>query len=514
MILKIASTIGSLTFLSRILGYFRDFLFAKYFGASFISDSFFVAFKLPNLFRRLFAEGAMNSAFVPVLSGIQVKKGGFEATIFLTKILSITFLALLPLVILIEIFMPLLINIIAPGFNESPEKFNLTVLLSRITFPFLIFVSLSSLIGGFLSTINKFAAMAFTPVILNLTIIFTLLYFGSFNIIGYELTIFCAYAISFAGILQLIWLIFHLYKNGVLLKFKYFYNKKILEITEPTKKLFKLFLPAVVGNGIYQLNLLIDMVLASTLPSGSISYLYFSDRINQLPLGVLGISISTALLPLLSKQLKEKKISQSKKTMNECLMLCFLISIPATFGIFLVSDHLLEILFVRGEFSLNDARLTGMSLRALCLGLPAFILIKVLSVIFFSREDTKTPVKVGFIALLANLFFNLLLIDEYKHVGLAFATSISAWLNVIILYFILRKRGVIELKKNTIEILFKSLLSSVLMYFLLNKAIHKYLIADSFLAKFSLLGIIIMFGVILYIFLLYLLRTSYLKIKR
>ena len=164
--------------------------------------------------------------------------------------------------------MPLLINIIAPGFNESPEKFNLTVLLSRITFPFLIFVSLSSLIGGFLSTINKFAAMAFTPVILNLTIIFTLLYFGSFNIIGYELTIFCAYAISFAGILQLIWLIFHLYKNGVLLKFKYFYNKKILEITEPTKKLFKLFLPAVVGNGIYQLNLLIDMVLASTLPAG------------------------------------------------------------------------------------------------------------------------------------------------------------------------------------------------------------------------------------------------------
>ena len=195
-------------------------------------------------------------------------------------------------------------------------------------------------------------------------------------------------------------------------------------------------------------------------------------------------------------------------------MLCFLISIPATFGIFLVSDQLLEILFVRGEFSLNDARLTGMSLRALCLGLPAFILIKVLSVIFFSREDTKRPVKIGFIALFANLFFNLLLIDEYKHVGLAFATSISAWLNVTILYFILRKRGVIELKKNTIEILFKSLLSSVLMYFLLNEAIHKYLIADSFLAKFSLLGIIIMFGVILYLFFLYLLRTSYLKIKR
>ena len=180
-------------------------------------------------------------------------------------------------------------------------------------------------------------------------------------------------------------------------------------------------------------------------------------------------------------------------------MLCFLISIPATFGIFLVSDQLLEILFVRGEFSLNDARLTGMSLRALCLGLPAFILIKVLSVIFFKREDTKTPVKIGFIALLANLFFNLLLIDEYKHVGLAFATSISAWLNVTILYFILRK-GVSLNSKNTIEILFKSLLSSVLMYFLLNEAIHKYLIADSFLAKFSLLGIIIMFGVILYLF--------------
>lgn len=514
MLVKIASTIGSLTFLSRVLGYIRDLLFAKYFGASLISDAFLVAFKLPNLFRRLFAEGAMNSAFVPVVSGIQSQKGGFEATMFMSKVLSITFLGLLPLVIIVEISMPILIHLIAPGFNNDPQKFNLTILLSRITFPFLIFISLSSLIGGFLSTINRFAAMAFTPIILNLTIIFTLLYFNSINYIGSQLTIVAAYAISLAGIFQLLWLVFHLYRNSVSLKLKYLFNRKIFEITEPTKRLFKLFLPAVIGNGIYQLNLLVDMILASTLPSGSISFLYFSDRINQLPLGVLGISISTALLPMLSKQIKENLISKYQKTANECIILCLIVSVPATFGIFLISDYIIELLFVRGEFSVNDAKLTGMSLRALCIGLPAFILIKVLSVIFFSREDTRTPVLVGFFSLLVNLFFNLLLIKKYNHVGLALATSISAWVNVAILYYILKKREIISFKRNIIEVLLKSIMSSILMFYLLRYFMYKYMIIGSFLAKLSFLSIVVASGIILYVFLLYILKTSYLKVKR
>lgn len=514
MIIKIASTIGSLTFISRILGYFRDLLFAKYFGAGLVSDSFFVAFKLPNLFRRLFAEGAMNSAFIPVISGIQINEGKASATKFLCKILIITFSILLPLVIVVNIFMPILVHLIAPGFDSNLEKFNLTVLLSRITFPFLIFVSLSSLIGGFLSTLNKFAAMAFTPVILNLIMIFTLSYSGSNNFTSREITIYVAYSISIAGLIQFCWLIYNLKKNEIYLRIKFFLSRKIFSLTEPTKKLFKIFLPAVVGNGIYQINLLIDMVLASTLSSGSISYLYFSDRINQLPLGVLGISISTALLPLLSRQIKQEKVQDSQNTMNECVILCFVVSIPAAFGIFMISYPLLDLLFVRGEFTSSDAQMTNMSLKALCIGLPAFILIKVLSVIFFSREDTKTPVKVGFFSMLINLTLNLILIKDYQHVGLALATSISAWFNVLILYLILRKKKIMKLKKKTVEILFKSLISATIMYLLLKNLIYKYLITDDFLAKFSFLSMIILLGAFVYFALMYLFKVPYLKSKR
>lgn len=302
MFLKIFSIIGSLTFLSRLLGYFRDFFIAKLLGAGLVSDAFFVSFKLPNLFRRLFAEGSLNSAFIPILTGIKEKKGKIEASKFLSEIFSLTLIILLLLVIIFEILMPLIISFIAPGFGENPDKYELTINLSRLTFPFLLFICLSSLIGGFLNTIGKFAAMAFIPVILNLSML-SVLFFFSVNYDSKQMiSIFLSASISIAGIIQLVWLFINLKKNHVNLYIKF---RNLFKISPDIKKLIILFLPAVIGNGVYQLNLVIDMVLASTLVNGSISFLYFADRVTQLPLGVIGIALSTALLPILSTQIKK-----------------------------------------------------------------------------------------------------------------------------------------------------------------------------------------------------------------
>ena len=303
MFLKIISILGSLTFLSRILGYLRDLLIAKIIGAGLVSDAFFISFKLPNLFRRLFGEGAMNSAFIPVISGIKSKFGKNKSDEFFSLIFSSLLIFLLILLIIAEIFMPFIVKLIAPGFTDDPKKFVLTVDLSRLTFPFVFFICLTSLAGAYLNTLGRFAAMALTPIILNLTIIFCLLIFLRTNdkvIVSNYLSL----SISVAGLIQLLWIIFSLKRSSINLKFLSFQNSAFKNRKKEIKSFLILLAPAIIGNGAYQINLLIDMILASTLPDGSISYLYFADRVNQLPLGVLGIAISTALLPILSQHVK------------------------------------------------------------------------------------------------------------------------------------------------------------------------------------------------------------------
>ena len=511
MLIKIISIIGSITFLSRILGYIRDLFIARYFGAGFVSDSFFVAFKLPNLFRRLFAEGAMNSAFVPVISGISVNEGEKKAVMFLSQVISIVFMFIFPLILIFEIFMPFVIFFLAPGFHSNATKFELTVLLSRLTFPFLLFVSLSSLIGSFLNTMNKFAAMAFTPIILNLMMIITFFSFDTISNDNLNLSIYVAISISVAGFLQLIWLIINLKRYGIFLKIKNVINLKNIQLNANTKKLFLLFLPAVIGSGVYQLNLLIDMILASTLRDGSISFLYFSDRMVQLPLGVLGISLSTALLPTVSKYIKQGKYSEAMKTSNLCLQICFFLSLPASFGLFILSDQILDFLFVRGEFTTYDAFNTAQSLRAFCIGLPAFILIKILSVLFFARENTKIPVYIAFASMLVNLGINLILIDKFFHVGLAMATSIAAWFNFLVLGAILIKKKFLILDIETLKIFIKGLFSSILMAafikYLSNNKIIFYNYSADFINKSLVLLSIIILGILIYLILMYLFKT-------
>ena len=469
MLAKIISIISSLTLLSRFLGYLRDLLIAKVLGAGLISDCFFIAFKIPNLFRRLFAEGSMNAAFIPVVSGIRKNYGKESADIFFSKIFSLLLVVLFFFLIIIEIFTPIVISIIAPGFIENKFKYSLTIDYSRLTFPFLIFICLTSLIGAYLNTLGKFASMAITPIILNLTLIFTLIILfrnGDQVFISYYLSL----SISIAGIIQLIWMIINLKKSNVNFQFT-LVNKKPIKLHE--NKFYKLLAPAIIGNGVYQLNLLIDMILASTLPDGSISYLYYADRVNQLPLGVLGIAISTALLPVLSKYVKMKDKKKSTQTLSNALHFGLIFSIPSFIGIFILSNQIIMFLFFRGEFTLSDVELTSYALIALSLGLPAFIMIKILVVPFFAMEDTKTPLKISLFSIAINLTLNLILIDKYQHVGLAISTSFAAWVNALTLFVVLKGKQV-KFERILLSTLFKVIIASLIMGIAINFMLNSF----------------------------------------
>ncbi len=478
MFFKIISIIGSFTLVSRILGYIRDLLIARFLGAGLVSDAFFVSFKLPNLFRRLFAEGSVNSAFIPVVSGIKTRFGKKKSDEFLSTIFSLLLSFIFILLVIFEIFMPIIIQLIAPGFNNNPEKFLLAIELSRLTLPFVLFVCITSLVGGYLNTLGKFAAMAFTPIILNLTMISTLIIFFKIND-QLLLTKYLSFSISLAGAIQLIWILFNLKKNKSNLSFKI---PKIIMFTKPSsniKRFFVLLLPAIIGNGAYQLNLLIDMILASTLPDGSISFLYYSDRVNQLPLGVLGIAISTALLPILSKEVKQGKIEQATESITKAIKFGIFFSVPSLFGILFLSDEIISFLFFRGAFGADDVTLTAKALVALGFGLPAFIMIKILVVPFFANENTKTPIKISLFCIAINLILNLVLIGQFLHVGLAIATSVSAWINMTILIYFLVTYEKYSFDKSIFILIFKVLIASTMM------AIVLYLVMDKDILSFT-----------------------------
>ena len=509
MFLRIVSIISSLTFISRILGYFRDFLIALSIGASYVSDAFFIALQLPNLFRRLFAEGAMNSAFVPIVSGIRIRGGERKGDIFLSEILTLIVTFLFPFILILEIFMPVIINLVAPGFENNEVKFLLANDLARLTFPFLFFVSVNSLFGGYLNTMSKFAAMAFTPVILNLTMLVVLVVCYENSVEKVQTSKLLSFGISFAGLLQLSWLYMNLRKNNVRI---FFFKDLFSGLSNNAKKLLVLFFPAVLGGGVYQLNFLIDMILASTLPDGSISYLYFADRLNQLPLGVFGIALSTALLPMLSKQIK-KKSARSNDTINHSIQLGMILSFPAAGGLGILSIQIIDLLFVRGEFLFSDALATSNALFAFCCGLPAFIFVKILAVVFFARSDTKTPVIVAFFAMIVNLAFNLILIDKYLHVGLAYATSIASWFNCIVLFLVLKKNKFLSITNKTFEVAAKCIFSTLIMVtclnFLLTHDFFDSLTQIIFTKKILIVLANVILGFIIYLILIYFLKCFY-----
>jgi len=515
MLFKIISIVGSLTFLSRILGYFRDLLIARVIGAGLISDCFFVAFKLPNLFRRILGEGAMNAAFIPVVSGVRTKSGKKSADAFFSNIFSFLLVALLAFVLILEIFMPLIITLIAPGFSDNPEKFNHSINLTRLTFPFVLFICLTSLMGAYLNTLGKFASMAVTPIILNLSLIFTLLiYFKSENLFLISSTL--SFVVSIAGIIQVIWMYYNIRRNKSKLSINFSFLKTFKSDKEITK-FFRLLLPAILGNGAYQINLLIDMILASTLPDGSISFLYYADRVNQLPLGVLGIAIGTALLPVLSSQVKKNQKKEAEKSISKAIKFGILFSIPAFFGLLIFSENIISFLFFRGAFEYKDVQATSSALIALCCGLPAFIMIKILVIPFFANEDTKTPIKISLFCMSINLILNLILIREFLHVGLAISTSVSAWINFILLIYILNKNLNYSFDISIFKVFLKVSLASLTMSYIVLKTyefmINNFEMYTLYNTNFILI-LCIIFGIIIYSALMYFLGIKELEINK
>ena len=432
--LKNISQVGGLTLVSRVFGFVRDVLMARFLGASLVADCFFVAFKLPNFFRRLFAEGAFNAAFVPIFNGILGKGDDPEnkekAFGFAQEALAILLPVLLVFTALMQIFMPWVMVILAPGFVANPEKFALAVEFTRATFPYLMMISLVSLMGGVLNSLSRFAAAAAAPILLNIVLISSLLIFHENELIAGK---WLSRAVSVAGIVQFIWLLFSLKKAGVNLRLPR------PRLSPRVKELGIIMFPAALGAGAVQLNLLVDIILASFLPEGSLSYLFYADRLTQLPIGVIGVAVGTVLLPTLSRSIAIGDAKKAEYDQNRAMESALFFTIPAAVALFVVPLPLITVLFERGAFDNIASVNTAMALAAYAVGLPAYVLVKVLTPAFFARKDTKTPVKIAMFALLLNVILNLALMVPFKHVGLAAATAISAWVNVGFLYLYLKR---------------------------------------------------------------------------
>jgi putative peptidoglycan lipid II flippase len=453
-LIRSVSTIGGFTLLSRLAGFLRDVLFAAILGAGPAADAFFVAFKFPNLFRRLFAEGAFAAAFVPVYSGLLVTAGRDAARRFAEDSLAVMLAVLFVFVAGIEVLMPYAMMGLAPGFRDDPEKFALAVELARITFPYLLFISLVALMGAVLNAHDRFAAPAAAPVILNLVLIAAVLGWGRFARSPAEGV---AWGVAAAGILQFLWLGLALSRGGLSLGFS------LPRLTPEVRRLLVLMLPVALGAGVYQVNVLVDLVIGSLLQSGAISFLYYADRVAQLPLGVIGIAVATALLPLLSRQIRAGDEAGAMESQNRALEFALLLTVPAAFALIAAAQPVITVLFGRGAFGPEAQEATGWVLTAYALGLPAHVLVKVLATGYFAREDTKTPVKIAVLALAVNVVLNLILMGPLAYVGIALATSASSWVNCALLALGLRRRARLRPDSRIRRRLPRVVLASVVM---------------------------------------------------
>tara|TARA_Y100000590_G_C15748487_1_gene1023128 strand:+ start:544 stop:2088 length:1545 start_codon:yes stop_codon:yes gene_type:complete len=462
---KSVFTVGFYTLISRILGFIRDIFIASYLGSTVIADAFFVAFRIPNYFRRIFAEGAFSAAFIPIFSGLTNRSNqAKQAKIFVDHTLSILFFSIVIIAVLFHFMMPYVIRGLAPGFLDNTEAYEISLHFARIVFPYLLFVALVAMFSSITNTYNRFAFGAFAPALLNITFIGCLIFLSPLVATpGHALS----YGVIIGGILQFSLMYFAIYRLG-------FLPRVVLpKISNNISKFLKLLFPGMLGAGAIQLNIIVGTIIASFLPTGSISHLYYADRINQLPLAIFGIAMGVALLPTLSNYIKkglgEKKIFNIQ---NRSLEFAVVISLPATFGIILLAEMIIKIFFEHGEFTTIDSYYTSRALILFAIGLPAYILIKVMNPSFFAREDTKTPLYVSLICVIINIIFSLFLIKYLRETGIALATSIAAWVNVILLFIILKKRKFIKLdqkiKNNLIKILFAAIIMGLTTYLIRN----------------------------------------------
>jgi putative peptidoglycan lipid II flippase len=431
-LLRTLAKVSSLTMVSRVLGYVRDFFIARLFGASLLTDAFFVAFKIPNLLRRMFAEGAFSQAFVPILAEYKNRTAAEDTKSLIDAISTLLFLALVLAAALGMAAAPLIVYVTAPGFGSDPEKFALTVSLLRITFPYILFISLVALAAGILNTWNRFSVPAITPALLNVAFILGAVFFAQY----FDPPILVlAWAVFVGGLLQLAFQVPFLARLGLLPRWR-------LDLAHPgLRRVVLLMVPAAFGVSVSQISLLINQVFASYLQTGSISWLYYADRLMELPAGVLGVAVGTILLPSLSKYHADANQGEYSRLLDWGLRVTVLLAVPSAVGLAVLALPLIAMLFHYGRFTPEDVWMTRQALMAYSVGLVGIILVKILAPGFYARQNVVTPVKIGILTLLATQAMNLAFVGTLRHAGLALAIGLGACLNAGLLYRYLRRDG-------------------------------------------------------------------------
>jgi len=503
------SVVGGMTLISRILGLLRDVVFARYFGANLLMDAFLVANRIPNMLRRFFAEGAFSAGFVPVMARYRENHGHEDAREFIDSI-SGTFGVILFVVTLVGVIAaPILVLIVAPGFVGDGGDLDLAALMLRFTFPYLFFVSLTAFAGGILNTYGKFGVPAFTPVILNVVLIAAAIWLSP----RLDQPIMAlAYAVFIAGFCQL------LFQLPFLARIRALPRPKWAPHHAGVKRSFKLMVPAIFGSSAAQINVLLGGIIASLLPVGSISYLYFSDRLMEFPLGIFGIALGTVTLPYLSRRWANEDKKTFSQTLDWSLKLALLISVPAAIGLFVLAEPLVVTLFFGGLFDEHAVRMTALSLRAYAVGLVGFSLVKILAPAYFAREDTKTPVRIALVALLVNLILSVSLAWYLSssgfagpHAGLAAATSFAAVVNALLLYRGLRKEQILRHSSGWLVLLGRCAAACMAMYLVLFQLLRplEWWVAAPFSARVVWLAAMVCAGVAAYFLALLLLGTRF-----
>ncbi len=501
-LLKSTGTFGFYTIISRLLGYLRDILIAIFLGTGMLADAFFVAFRIPNTFRRLFAEGTFNAAFVPSYSS-EITKGKKQSNKFANDIFNLLFLGLLFLTIIIEIFMPAFVSIIAPGFVGDLEKMEVAINLTRITFPFLFFICLASFFSAILNSHNKFAAAAAAPIILNIVLILVLIFSKS---LGDQLVYYLSYGVSFAGFLQLIFLYKYVSKY-----YSLEFNYK-LKVSNKVKFFFKKLLPSIFSSGVTQINILVGTIIAS-FQASAVSYLYYADRIYQINLAIAGIAIGVVILPQLSKYIQSRKKNKILLIQNKALELSLFLSLPATIALIIGSEQIISALFGYGSFNENSVSNSSLALYYFALGLPAFALIKVFSSFFFANHDTKTPFYISLISVLVNIFISLYYFSEIGFIIIPIATSISSWFNSILLFLFLKNRQLFYFNQiffiKFIKIIFASIMMGLFFNFMLNFFQNELAFNQSIKSFYLVLSVIL--GLLFYLIVCYFIKAFQMK---
>ncbi|MEK7735626.1 MAG: murein biosynthesis integral membrane protein MurJ [Nitrospirota bacterium] len=500
-ITKAAGIMSVATFISRVLGYVKDMILAVYFGATGLSDTFFVAFRIPNLLRELFAEGSMSSAFIPVLTEYQAKNGKDEAK----RLVRITFTFIIIFVGLIcligVIFAPSIVTAIAPGFLSMPEKFSLTVLLTRVMFPFLLFISLAALIMGALNSRRVFFIPALAPAMLNVSIIVTVISLASKM---EQPIIAVAIGVALGGFVQFAFQIPSFLKNGYSLKPEYDFRHPGL------KKMSILMLPATMGMAVAQINIFISTILASYLAAGSITYLYYSMRLVQFPVGIFGVAMGMAVLPALSEHALKGDYDKLRDDFSFALRLLFFITIPAMAGLIALREPIVNILFQRGKFDYAATAGTADALLFYSLGIWAIVGVRIVTASFYSMQDTKTPIKILVVTVMTNIILSLALMGPLKHSGLALANALASTVNFLLLFYFLRKKleriGSRKIIKSFLKISFASVAMGIAGWFLLHGELWKE--SGRSMEKAGYLSGVIMLCSALYFFISYLLKSE------